>query len=126
MRVAFLETEQLLRNVLKQELPMSVGRICTREVDLAQMDESVWQAAERMHQRAVGTLVVIDDDKKPIGIVTDRDLVERVLAKFLDPGATTVGLAFRESPEAAGWCSCALPRACLIARPRPAGRALTH
>ncbi|MBI2481233.1 MAG: CBS domain-containing protein [Planctomycetia bacterium] len=78
---------------------MSVGRICTREVDLAQMDESVWQAAERMHQRAVGTLVVIDDDKKPIGIVTDRDLVERVLAKFLDPGATTVGQVMTQAPE---------------------------
>jgi len=70
---------------------MSVGRICTREVDLAHVDESVWQAAERMHQRAVGTLVVIDDDKKPIGIVTDRDLVERVLAQALDATATSVG-----------------------------------
>jgi signal-transduction protein with cAMP-binding, CBS, and nucleotidyltransferase domain len=52
-----------------------------RAVCAAQPDESVWQAAERMHQRVVGTLVVIDADKMPIGIITDRDLVERVLAK---------------------------------------------
>ena len=78
---------------------MSVGRVCTREVDLAHVDESVWQAAERMHQRAVGTLVVTDDDKKPIGIITDRDLVERVLAQALDPTSTTIGQVMTEAPE---------------------------
>ena len=78
---------------------MSVGRICTREVDLAHVDESVWQAAERMHQRAVGTLVVTDHDQKPIGIITDRDLVERVLAHALDPTATTVGDVMTHAPE---------------------------
>ena len=78
---------------------MSVGRICTREVDLAQADESVWQAAERMHQRAVGTLVVVDSEKHPIGIVTDRDLVERVLAQALDPNVTTVDQVMTQAPE---------------------------
>jgi len=29
---------------------MSVGRICQREVDLADLDESVQATAERMHQ----------------------------------------------------------------------------
>jgi CBS domain-containing protein len=70
-----------------------------REVDLAHVDESVWQAAERMHQRAVGTLVVTNDDKQPIGIITDRDLVERVLAQALDPTVTTVGQVMTEAPE---------------------------
>lgn len=77
---------------------MSVGKICTREVDLAHADESVWRAAERMHQRAVGTLVVIDDDKNPIGIVTDRDLVERVLAKGLDANVTSIGQVMTQAP----------------------------
>ena len=78
---------------------MSVGRICTREEDLASADENVWQAAERMHQRAVGTLVVVDDDKIPVGIITDRDLVERVLAKALDPTTTTIGDVMTRAPE---------------------------
>lgn len=76
---------------------MSVGRICSRVVDLAHHDESVWQAAERMHQRAVGTLVVVDDNERPVGIVTDRDLVERVLAKALDPNVTTIGSVMTEA-----------------------------
>jgi len=34
-----------------------------------------------MFERNVGTLVVIDHANKPIGILTDRDLVVRVLAQ---------------------------------------------
>ncbi len=78
---------------------MSVGRICTREVDTAQPDESIWQVAERMHQRAVGTLVVVDDDQNTVGIITDRDLVERVLAKGLDPNSTTVADVMTQPPN---------------------------
>lgn len=69
---------------------MSVGRVCVREVDLASPSESVWTAAERMHQRAVGSLVVLDNDQRPLGILTDRDIVERVVATNRDPQTTTV------------------------------------
>ena len=69
---------------------MSVGRICVREVDVADPDESAWQAAERMHQRCVGTLVVLNESKEPTGIITDRDLVQRVMAKALDPSTTAI------------------------------------
>ncbi len=59
---------------------MSVGRICTREVDTATFDESAEVAAQRMHQRGVGTLIIVNDAAQPIGILTDRDLVTRVMA----------------------------------------------
>lgn len=58
---------------------MSVGRICVREVDIAESDESVQVAAQRMHARKVGTLVVVDAARAPIGIVTDRDQSLRIL-----------------------------------------------
>ena len=69
---------------------MSIGRICVREVDTASPDESIYLIAERMHQRSVGALVVVNDDSEPIGIVTDRDLMARVLAKGLDSTETVV------------------------------------
>jgi CBS domain-containing protein len=77
---------------------MSVGRICVRDVDLAEVGESAWRAAERMHQHGVGTLVVVGPDRRPIGILTDRDLVERVLAQSVDPHETTVGSIMTERP----------------------------
>ena len=64
---------------------LNVGKICSRDVDLAQSDESVHDLAKRMLTRRVGTLVVVDDEHHPTGIVTDRDLVLRVLATAKDP-----------------------------------------
>jgi len=43
-----------------------------------------------MRQRGVGTLLMVDEWNKPIGIVTDRDLVVRVLAEGLDGNTTLV------------------------------------
>lgn len=78
---------------------MTVGRICTREVDLVDSDESVQAAAQRMHARNVGTLLVVDQDQKPIGIVTDRDLTVRVLAEGLEAATTRVRQVMTASPQ---------------------------
>jgi CBS domain-containing protein len=78
---------------------MSVGRICVREVDTANPDETVAVAAERMHQRAVGTLVVVNDPDQVVGIVTDRDLVSRVLAKGRSPTETSVREVMTVGPK---------------------------
>lgn len=64
---------------------MSIVSICQRNVDTARPDETVQAAAQRMATRAVGTLVVIDDLQRPIGMITDRDLALRVLAVGSDP-----------------------------------------
>lgn len=69
---------------------MTVGRLCVRDVDVAEPNESVQVAARRMHSRNVGTLVVLDPAKKPIGLVTDRDLTVRVLAEGRDGSQVTV------------------------------------
>lgn len=69
---------------------MNIGRICQHDVDFADPFESVFQAAERMRQRTVGALVVLGPNKRPVGIVTDRDLVTRVIAGCKDPFAETV------------------------------------
>ncbi len=78
---------------------MSVGRICVREVDLAAADESVVGAARRMGERRVGTLIILNDAQAPIGVVTDRDLVTRVLATGRDPQSTRVGEIMTRDPK---------------------------
>jgi CBS domain-containing protein len=84
---------------LYREAAMSIGRICVREVDTARPDETAAVAAERMHQRAVGTLVVVNDAGQVVGMVTDRDLVSRVLAKGLPPTETTVRSCMTVGPK---------------------------
>ncbi|KAA0141406.1 CBS domain-containing protein [Gimesia chilikensis] len=69
---------------------MTAGRICTREVDLVDQNESVQVAAERMNSRNVGTLIVLDEESHPIGMLTDRDLALRVVGKGRDAIETTI------------------------------------
>lgn len=69
---------------------MSIGRICRREVDLADADESVVVAAKRMKERMVGTLVVLDGQERPLGILTDRDIAIRVVGASRKPETTRV------------------------------------
>ncbi len=78
---------------------MSVGRICTRYVDLAETEETAQGAAERMLARDVGTLVILDSAKKPVGILTDRDLVLRVLAQGRDPRQASVSQVMTKEPK---------------------------
>ena len=78
---------------------MSAGRICSREVDLAEPRKSAQVAAVRMNARNVGTLVVIDADRKPIGILTDRDLAMKILAHGKNPFQTTVGDVMTSCPQ---------------------------
>ncbi len=44
-------------------------------------------AAELMDQKAVGAVVVVDGDDRPLGIVTDRDIAVRGVARRLPPDA---------------------------------------
>ena len=80
---------------------MSVGRICNRDVDTAHYDEAVLDSARRMRDRQVGTVIVVDD-MRPVGILTDRDLTVRVLAGGLDPQATRVSEVMTPSPTTIG------------------------
>lgn len=69
---------------------MSIGRICCRDVNVIEPEESAATAAVRMRERCVGTLVVLDANQMPAGIVTDRDLVTRVMAAGKDPARLKV------------------------------------
>jgi CBS domain-containing protein len=50
-------------------------------------DQTITLAAELMDRLAVGALVVVEPGGRPVGIVTDRDLVVRALAQRFSPDA---------------------------------------
>lgn len=49
------------------------------------------EAAEAMRANDIGNVVVTDDNGNVAGILTDRDLVVRVIAEGRDPRATHIG-----------------------------------
>ena len=72
----------------KRESTMKNSDLCVREVLVAPPATFVWSAAQRMGESAVGSLVVVDALRRPLGIVTDRDLVVRCLAPGKNPERT--------------------------------------
>jgi CBS domain-containing protein len=67
---------------------MSVGRMCSRVVATAGAEETVAEGAGRMAEFGVGSLVVIEDDRTPVGILTDRDVALRIVGAGKDPTDT--------------------------------------
>ncbi|MBI4964300.1 MAG: cyclic nucleotide-binding/CBS domain-containing protein [Desulfomonile tiedjei] len=53
---------------------------------------TVQQAAARMSAKRIGSLLVRDDAGSLIGIVTDKDLRSKVVAKGLDPGCSVADI----------------------------------
>jgi len=71
---------------------MSVGTLCNREVAVTGADTSIAEAARLMRRRHVGDLVILseDEERRPVGLVTDRDLVVEVLAEDVAPDSISV------------------------------------
>ncbi|WP_026609835.1 CBS domain-containing protein [Methylocaldum szegediense] len=73
---------------------MSVGQFCNRDTVILRKEDSIIDAAKVMREFHVGSAIVVEDSTggvKPVGIVTDRDLVVEILAAELDPSAVTIG-----------------------------------
>lgn len=77
----------------------TVAEIMSAPVVTATATETLAQTAERMRDRKVGSVVVIDGGR-PSGILTERDLV-RFAASGGDPLATKVSEWMTESPDTA-------------------------
>ena len=64
---------------------MSAGAECVQE------DESMLDAAKKMADLDVGALPICGNDDRLKGMLTDRDIVVKVLAQGKDPASTTAG-----------------------------------
>ena len=51
-------------------------------------DDMVMDAVKAMSEKNYGAIVIIDGVQKPIGIVTERDFMRRLLLNNLDPNTT--------------------------------------
>ena len=73
---------------------MCVGEICNREVIIIDREGSIREAAGLMREYHVGNVVVVeqrDDERIPVGILTDRDIVLEFIALDVDIDSVTVG-----------------------------------
>lgn len=68
---------------------MSLGSFMDRYLVSCSPSTTVTEAAARMQENDVGAIVVTRDEK-PVGILTDRDIVLRCVVRGLDCGTTTL------------------------------------
>lgn len=86
---------------------MLVGNVCKTEVITITADQSVAAAARVMREKHVGLLVIVEagevkPDLKPVGVLTDRDIVTAVVAREADARALKVGDIMTRHPVLAG------------------------
>jgi len=72
---------------------MSIRSLCKRVVVTIHRDATVQDAALFMRSSHIGNVVVVDavDTRRPVGIITDRDIAVEVVAQGLAPAQTLVG-----------------------------------
>lgn len=78
---------------------MNAGELCTRTVVFALPGNSVYHAAELMRRFDVGDVVVVreeEDLRRPIGLVTDRDITVKLVAYDLNPRQIDVDEVMRQ------------------------------
>ena len=59
-------------------MPTTIGEIMTQKLETIDASKTAQEAAKKMSDKNVSSLVVMDRADKPIGIVTERDLVRQV------------------------------------------------
>jgi CBS domain-containing protein len=82
-----------------RETSMKTSELCRRDVVTASAGTTLTELSRMMRTNHVGSVVVTGTgERKPLGIVTDRDIVVEVLAMGLDPGTVTAGDIMTTAP----------------------------
>ena len=73
---------------------MKASEFCNREVVVVDKEATVADAARLMRELHVGSVIVVEadgDSKRPVGVLTDRDIVVEFVATGLSPDDIAVG-----------------------------------
>ncbi len=77
---------------------MNVGDLCRHQAVTVPPDAGLTAAARVMRQEHVGYLIVVEQQHKVVGVLTDRDIVVAVVARDADPRTLTVGDVMTRDP----------------------------
>jgi CBS domain-containing protein len=77
---------------------MKIAEIMTKQPKTIDASATVLEAAKQLAEKDIGMLPVAKNDRL-LGILTDRDIVVRVVAKGQDPAHTPVGSVVSGEPK---------------------------
>lgn len=73
---------------------MQAGEFCNRDVVVIEKTASVTEAAALMREKHVGSVVVVDGKegaRRPVGMLTDRDIVIEFVSQGVSPDEVEAG-----------------------------------
>ncbi|MEZ7880363.1 MAG: CBS domain-containing protein [Rhodospirillales bacterium] len=73
--------------------------VARKKVVTVVVEDTAFQAAKLMADNHIAALVVVDGESKIIGIVTERDMTQRIIAAGLDGKTTPVKHIMTENPD---------------------------
>lgn len=82
-----LETDASINEIRKE---MSVREVMTSNVVVANINSSVLEIAREMICQKVGSVIVTDDDD-PVGIITEADIISKVVVNNMVPSTVVAG-----------------------------------
>ncbi len=65
-------------------MSQKLRKIMVEKVKTARLDDTVENVALLMNRYQIGCVIIVDDDK-PLGIITERDMIKRVICKAIHP-----------------------------------------
>jgi CBS domain-containing protein len=71
---------------------LKVGDIMTRKVIIIPYGKTMQEVAKMMKRHEIGSVIIVEDEKskKARGIITERDVIHKVISKGKDPYDTPV------------------------------------
>jgi CBS domain-containing protein len=77
---------------------MKCNDVATGSTEGLSTEDTIDTAAERMDELGVGFLPICDAERRVVGVITDRDIVVRAVAKLLDARSTKVTAIMSQPP----------------------------
>jgi|GEM_PF-759298 len=90
MLVAIVSMRDLLRYSFFKKIDQeTISAWMIKEVVTVNHDQTVYDACKLMHEHKIGSVIVVSK-KKPVGIVTERDILTKVVAEQRDYNKTCI------------------------------------
>lgn len=80
--IGIITGSDVARCAIEDKLNLTVGEATSRRPITIGLDEDILEAMNKMRRSSIGRLVVVDEQGKPVGIITRTDLLSRMLKPF--------------------------------------------
>jgi CBS domain-containing protein len=88
-----LQASYVAEGSAEQQLPRTLSNLIRQTPITVDASISVRNALQTMQHRAIGSMVIVDAARKPIGILTERDIIPRVVLANADIDAPMISIA---------------------------------